>query len=104
MFKFDAAGMESGDCVIFEELRYQGMTIAEHKDINNSKQTVTILRNPPDNKSFTKKETVNKKGKRRISNNVKTGDSSSLRRLVAFFIFSQLLLLVILKKRCRDLN
>ena len=42
VFKFDATRVQPGNCVIFEELRHGGKTVAEHKDINNAEQTVTI--------------------------------------------------------------
>ena len=101
VFKFDAAGMQPGDCVIFEELRHGGKTVAEHKDINNAEQTVTILRKTSNN-TFRKNSHVPKKGKGKPMNSVNTGDSSPLRKLIAIFVSAQMLLLVILRKRYRN--
>ena len=103
MFKFDAAGMQPGDCVIFEELRHGGKTVAEHKDINNAEQTVTILRKTSNN-TFRKNSHVPKKGKGKGKpmNSVNTGDSSPLRKLIAIFVSAQMLLLVILRKGYRN--
>ena len=42
-FEFDASGID-GDIVVYEELYHGGKKVAEHKDINDKDQTVTIRR------------------------------------------------------------
>ncbi|MGI6579118.1 MAG: SpaA isopeptide-forming pilin-related protein [Saccharofermentanales bacterium] len=41
-FTFDGTGLGGKDLVVFEELYYKGELIAEHKDIEDKEQTVTI--------------------------------------------------------------
>ena len=43
-FIFDTTAMEGRTVVVFEELKYNNVLIAQHKDINDAKQTVTIIR------------------------------------------------------------
>lgn len=43
-FTFDTTSMESRTLVVFEELRYNGTLIAQHNDISDAKQTVTITK------------------------------------------------------------
>ncbi|NLJ70426.1 MAG: VaFE repeat-containing surface-anchored protein [Clostridiaceae bacterium] len=42
IFNFDGTGLGGKDLVVFEELYYKGEFIAEHKDINDKEQTITI--------------------------------------------------------------
>ena len=41
-FNFDGTGLGGKDLVVFEELYYKDELIAEHKDINDQEQTITI--------------------------------------------------------------
>lgn len=43
-FTFDTTEFEGRTIVAFEELRYNGALIAQHRDINSAKQTVTITK------------------------------------------------------------
>lgn len=44
-FTFDTTPLKGRTIVVYEELRYNNTLIASHKDINDAKQTVTILGN-----------------------------------------------------------
>lgn len=44
-FTFDTTDFEGRTIVVYEELRYNNVLIAEHRDINSAKQTVTITKN-----------------------------------------------------------
>ena len=43
IFDFNAASLAGHDAVVFEELYYNNVLIAEHKDLNDVAQTVTIV-------------------------------------------------------------
>jgi hypothetical protein len=47
-FKFDSTSLEGKTLVVFEYLYYEGTLIAEHTDINDEAQTVTIAKKEPE--------------------------------------------------------
>lgn len=47
-FTFDTTSMEGRTVVVYEELKYNNVLIAQHKDINDAKQTVTITASKDD--------------------------------------------------------
>ena len=53
MFKFNTANLGGTDLVIFESLYYDGKLILEHKDINNTDETVSVTAPAPNTGSFT---------------------------------------------------
>ncbi len=85
-FTFDASALsKKSQLVVFETLKHEDVTVAEHKDLNDTAQTVTI--SIPSNKA---------------TSSVKTGDELNLLILLLALLIGVSLLSVGVYKQCND--